>query len=616
MAQSTNAITIYQDRHKSFSMPAARLMVCLDGKVCDFLEVTELESLGKGGRRRATLEFNNRQSGEGKGIAPEDVDFYAQAGMKVEILQPVYRSASVVTKMLPVFSGTIESVSLELSGKSQRVEVTARDFSAILEKRTVYGVREPDAQQGSRFRETYDTVFNHLAEPNRSEQKILHGGRECYAFASFGQQARNWTLAQMIHYLLCEYTRVDELVVPSLAELETLTGGVDAHKVNVSGLSVLKALEKCCERAGLHFRFCCRCQASGPAERIEFYIKGRGRRVEVNMADANHKPFADTFAAAKMSQFKNYFPVTNRYIGRGKPKIFEATFELVKAWDPSLEGADWSMYSWSTSTDFSTYRNVYRRWCLNESGIYTVSPYNRGSAYDLSHVFGTDDYFIRARRFLECVSRDSENVSLGLYVEASYDGGLTWHEYNHSFDNLVDQCGIWLSSDALSGDVINAVEDDLFCVRVTASIESDEIVWASFADGPVNSSAPVVDKIVRLDRDYCFRKVSPQSIFYKSGLSLLGQADEVDDTSVLTGYLRNYSRGHREAQGVARIQTLRPMININAGDLISIGADSRDYLGIKFEQQYDAVVTNVKSDLKRQQSSIEVEILKRAEYIA
>lgn len=56
MSQSTNAITIYQDSQKTFSIPAARPAVYLDGKVCSFLEVTELESLGKGGR--ATLEFN------------------------------------------------------------------------------------------------------------------------------------------------------------------------------------------------------------------------------------------------------------------------------------------------------------------------------------------------------------------------------------------------------------------------------------------------------------------------------------------------------------------------------------------------------------------------------
>ena len=64
--------------------------------------------------------------------------------------------------------------------------------------------------------------------------------------------------------------------------------------------------------------------------------------------------------------------------------MYEATFELVKAWDPALESTNYYTFCPSTNPEFHKVRDVYRKWCLNEAGDYTGEPYNRGQPYDLT----------------------------------------------------------------------------------------------------------------------------------------------------------------------------------------------------------------------------------------
>ena len=53
--------------------------------------------------------------------------------------------------------------------------------------------------------------------------------------------------------------------------------------------------------------------------------------------------------------------------------------------------------------------------------------------------------------------------------------------------------------------------------RITASIIGDERLNCVVADGPVGSTAPVVEHIITLPRQFKYRKVSGQSIFANAG---------------------------------------------------------------------------------------------------
>lgn len=79
--------------------------------------------------------------------------------------------------------------------------------------------------------------------------------------------------------------------------------------------------------------------------------------------------------------------IKHKYIGQGDFKIYEATFDLIKAWDPGLEQDNYESFSPSTNPNFCQVKDVYRKWCLNEAGQYSNSPYNQGDAFDFSQIF-------------------------------------------------------------------------------------------------------------------------------------------------------------------------------------------------------------------------------------
>ena len=117
-----------------------------------------------------------------------------------------------------------------------------------------------------------------------------------------------------------------------------------------------------------------------------FYSNGVSRKVELNHQHAGEQLSISKTNIIKMHSRRNFYPVTHKYIGQGDFKVYEATFELVKAWDSSYETTSYSDFSPSTNPDFYKVRDVYRKWCLNEAGDYSQSPYNQGVAYEFSQV--------------------------------------------------------------------------------------------------------------------------------------------------------------------------------------------------------------------------------------
>ena len=119
------------------------------------------------------------------------------------------------------------------------------------------------------------------------------------------------------------------------------------------------------------------------------------------------------------------------------------------------------------------------------AGDYTDEPFNQGAPYDFSKVFEGARYAPRRRRFWPALSKAAHGRSLGYCLEVSYDAGLHWCPYVHPFNNLVTECGVWLSADQLDVDTWVAALKGALKFRITASVVSDERLTCIVADGPV-----------------------------------------------------------------------------------------------------------------------------------
>ncbi len=598
----SNRIDFYQPTQDEMTIPAGRLAIFLDGRLCPFLEVLEIV-------RAPFPEFGytkfryNTAGCEGLEIVNgEHIEALSGMGKSIRVCR-FYDGGTgdAEAKSVAVFDGQVEQIDRAIDDRGEVIEITARDFGAVLERIIVYGSRIGTGGGESLFVDGIEAVFNKDGQGNASSQLANHEGKSYRVFASEEGIGRSWTCAEAIIYLLSEYLSLGLVQIPELAQLEAVTNNCVISEVDVEVLDLAKALGRCCEDAGVDYKIVSRPETVGPRQGIVFYKPALGREVELN------RQFdGDTLSMSKTNVWrlkskKDFWPVTHRFIGLGDFKIFEATFDLVKAWDPGLEGGQQSDYSPSTNSDFESVRDVYRKWCLNEAGDYSIAPYNRGDAFDFSFVFETSRYLPKKRRFLETISTDSAGLSHGYYLEVSYNNGSTWQQYADSFDILSDECGIWLSSDGFDSTFWTAVTGDTLRFRITASVQSDRRLKRQAANGPVDSACDVVDHVATNSSEFKFSKISGKSIFYAQD-----SKDNIDDGDALMGQMRWLAENDRDVIETSDIEMPVPMLDYHVGDRVVSSPDSRDIVGIGDDNRSVFQIERVKINFSDQLTELKV----------
>ena len=188
-------------------------------------------------------------------------------------------------------------------------------------------------------------------------------------------------------------------------------------------------------------------------------------------------------------------------------------------------------------------------------------------------------------------------------MQVSYDDGVSWQPYSQPFNVLLDECGVWLSSEQLDLDMWFAIVLDKLRFRITASVKSDQRLSCSDCRGPVNSVAEVVDHIISMPRPFKYRKVSGKSIFHATSG---GQADEVDDTLALIETVRLTADTSTAVIEEIAIQT--PVISMayEPGDKVSRSPDSRDILGIGLDGRSVFWVERAVMDFNNQQTNLKI----------
>ena len=598
----TNRTDFFQPAQTRLALPAATVSILLDGTLCSCLELIEIVQSGWPEFGWARLACNPA----GAGLAGEEFESEPAIGQAICIRQVYNTGPGASTLSFSVFAGQIESIETRLEPSGERVEIIAKDFSANLKCISVYGQRVSSSGGLSVFLAGVDTVFNDNGRANASTESIENNGRSYTAFAADPRRAKLWSCAEAINYLLCEYLPSGQLQTPSLEQLQALTEGRIVRDLDVTGLNLLQCLYRCCERIGLEFKFVPRSCVSGPSQAIVFYRNATGRSVELSCQQTGEQLSISKTNIARLHSRKDYWPVTHKYIGQGDFRVYEATFELVKAWDSSLENNDYDRFSPSTNPDFYQIKDVYRKWCLNEAGDYSNDPYNEGDAFDFSKVFEGGNFVHRRRRFWPALTTDSQNRSLGYFLEVSFDNGLHWWQYLYAFNNLLDECGVWLSSERLDVDSWVAAQKGVLKFRITASVISDERLSCAVADGPTDSVAPVVEHVITLPRQFRYRRVSGQSIFAGACDNALGLPDEVDDSAALFEFVRQKAAVSSAIIETVNVQTPYLAFGYQPGDKVEICPESRDISNFGSDSRSVSWIERVQMDFKNQCTNLKV----------
>ena len=603
----SNTIDYFQSEQKQLSLPAAYVSILVDGKLCPILEVIEIVRSGWPEFGRAKLAYNPAAQSDADVKAAEDVVHEFAAGKNISIRQ--YYNADLCGSAifgLPIFSGQIESSETQIKADGEKVEITARDFSMNLKHLSVYGQRLAKQDGSSIFLAGLDTIFNPDGKGNANQTAIELDGKSYTVFCGESTQGRLWTYAEVIYYLLCEYVLAGQIKTPSFSRLQAMTENQIVRDLDVTGLNLAEALNRCCDRIGLKFKLAPRLVDNQPDQAIVFYRAGTGRVVELNCQQAGEQISISKTNIAQLHSRKNFWPVTHKYIGLGDFKIYEATFELIKAWNPSLEQNNYDSFSPSTNPNFSVIKDVYRKWCLNEAGQYSDPPYNQGNAFDFSQIFQSSNYVHQRRRFWPCLTTDVQDRSLGYFLQVSYNNGQSWWQYLHAFNILLDECGVWLSSDQLDMDTWAAALQGSLRFRITASVVSDERLTAVAVNGPVNSTVPVVEHVITLPRQFKYRKISDQSIFTEPSSQAFGTPDEVDDSAALREFVRYTAASESEVIETIDIQTPSLMFDYRLGDIVSTSPDSRDLLSCRCDNRSKSRIVRVQMDFTKQCTNLKI----------
>lgn len=285
-----NRVDFYQGECKDLAIPAGRCEVFVEDEICPFLEAVEIVRAGWPEFGWAKLRYNPAAAYMPQGESMAQAERTAAIGKRLRICRLVDTGiGEVKIEPLWVFEGQVELIETNLGPKEQDLEITARDMSAELDRVTVGGRRIATAGGESSFNDGLECVFNEDGQPNASTQQIQHNGATYTAFAGDGQEAKYWSIAEVLEYLLSEYVVYGQLQAPPVAFIEVLTGEKVVDELDVESKSVLKAVQDCCEQVGIQFAFKARQAELGPREQIVFYRPSEGRKVELNLQYTGEK---------------------------------------------------------------------------------------------------------------------------------------------------------------------------------------------------------------------------------------------------------------------------------------------------------------------------------------
>ena len=369
--------------------------------------------------------------------------------------------------------------------------------------------------------------FNFDDNSLASASAVTVNGRQARVFDT-SDSAQRWTVADAIGYLIATAVPND-IEVPSSQELQSLAGQIDLARTDITGKTIAKALEQLASQAGLNLR------ASLQGRGIVLYrpgVDGRRRKVRLQPAGATLSADRSNLYKGRVLFYRR--PARPTILALGQHKRYESTFALKPGWDPLNETDRWRDFIPDGSDSWPAKADVYRKWVLNEHGLYTGAPWNL--ALNSLSAVSSEDFLLDIPRIpLECLSREPSGKSLGYVVETRLNSSDTWRIWPRPVWISKWELAVYLGGSSLPGDFFQAAVVGDAEVRLTATIEADTRLTATI-DGDSNAGIETVD----LSSQAAYRKVHSASVFADD--AQLGSPLERDDTVLLNHLARRHVR--------------------------------------------------------------------------
>ncbi|MBI1373905.1 MAG: hypothetical protein GC159_14375 [Phycisphaera sp.] len=259
-------------------------------------------------------------------------------------------------------------------------------------------------------------------------------------------------------------------------------------------------------------------------------------------------------------------PTATRLVGHADGAVVESTFDLVPAWDPAAESLTDGAYGKSTSDDFDAVANVFRLWALNEDGAYSVEPFNRGAAFDLTSLFGDGRAMAaQALAFGPTLTMDEAGRCVMAHVELSTDAGATWTRYAGPIATPTDHAAVYLDDDALDTSYLDAARAGDARVRVTATLRSPlPLECVRWHGNPF--AAVYAQRLVRAGDAFRHHRVAETSKYHAAVRRGQRHAAEADDRAAMAAWLAAEPPMPDGKPGVARLSVTGAALGVRVGD--------------------------------------------------
>ena len=329
-------------------------------------------------------------------------------------------------------------------------------------------------------------VFNEILDEsettpgNGAISKATDGVRPFSLNPRDSAQTTQFSINEMLWYCYVR-GRLDKAPLADvIGEILTLTefgvganGDLKIYDVNVDGLTILDAFSLVFRKAGM--KWWCR-PVSETQSQVRAFISGANSdapRKYLYLADvsAGVSPTAgvtlydvgtttNNTESGRMNE--DFSAVANEVFGYGARKIFQAEFTLRPGWDATvwetlrvqpIETVRAELREQSSS-DWETYKDVGRKWILDEQGAVT------GVAHDFSSLFGHQEWAQIMRPFLAFLVGETEDgmPEMPGMIEVKNPISGEWEKLEANVRILEDEAGILIEGGELSAPLM--VEQD------------------------------------------------------------------------------------------------------------------------------------------------------------
>ncbi len=442
----------------------------------------------------------------------------------------------------------------------ERNAVICADHRWLLQRTTVmYGqlVRGPDdyddygtdTQAPKADGYTYMTgrrlIFNADGKPNKDPVYVVYEEvddteYETPIFAAREGLATAWTVKEMLAYVINMHNTADDYFAITDPMIDPILVDQDMDRVIThvvcEGLDVLTAIDQIVRQVGWSFRedYTWRGTALFTFYKINSAEGSTRGMLQPTIRHELHAPAAGEFISYAVAEGRKMVvaaqiaedigDVINSIRGLGAPDLFEFTAELVPAWKdsdlvPDTSESNSQVYKTEAELQsdenpngysvyqkyhikgelFWSYRDVGRKWALNEGGDYSAGLYDRGMPFDFAGVIDAeylldDDgkrlYAPFNRQLLPCLTRDEHTLdSVGIKVEFSLNGGSTWQVMSGVINSLSGEAGIHIDEPNLA-EMLGEVHDTIRLGTLAdvernywTSLCADKLEGRSFKDG-------------------------------------------------------------------------------------------------------------------------------------